>query len=181
MTLYIEDMVSERCKVILNEALNRVNVSDARISLGQADFKGDLNEQQLDQLKSDLQNAGLVLVNNPRSILISRIKNVIIEMINGEKKSPTQTYSDYISERIHHNYTYLANIFSEAKGTTIQDFIISYKIEKAKELLRYNQLSISQISYKLNYSSVAHLSNQFKKLTGLSPSSYRKQKAKRSN
>lgn len=176
MKLYIEHMISPRCKVIVEEALNRIDIQEPAVSMGLAEFTGDITEQQYDQLRVDLLQSGLVLITNTRSILINKIKSVIIEMITCDSP-PKQKYSTYISERINYNYTYLANTFSEMKGMTIQHFIINYKIEKAKELLMFNQLTISEISYKLNYSSVAHLSNQFKKVTGLSPSFYRKQGA----
>src|SRR4029078_6161347 len=126
-----------------------------------------------------LLKSGLELLDDKRSILIERIKNVITEMIHYSDELPTQNYSDYISEKLEYDYTYLSNIFSEVKGITIQQFIIIHKIERVKELLLYDELNLTEISYKLHYSSVAHLSNQFKKITGLSPSFYKKLKQKR--
>jgi AraC-like DNA-binding protein len=120
-----------------------------------------------------------VLLDDKKSILIEKVKNVIIEMIHYMDEIPKVNYSDYISDKVGYDYTYLANIFSEVKGITIQQFIILHKIEKVKELLIYNELNLTEISYKLHYSSVAHLSNQFKKITGLSPTFYKQLKNKR--
>lgn len=118
-------------------------------------------------------------MDDKKSVLIEKIKNVIIDMVHYSDELPKVNYSDYISEKINHDYTYLSNIFSEVKGITIQQFIIIHKIERAKELMLYDELNLTEISYKLNYSSVAHLSNQFKKVTGLSPSHFKKLKDKR--
>jgi AraC-like DNA-binding protein len=121
----------------------------------------------------------LKLLDDKKSILIEKIKNVIIEMVHYADELPKQNFSDYISEKLGYDYTYLANTFSEVKGITIQHYIINHKIEKAKELLLYDELNLTEIAYKLNYSSVAHLSNQFKKVTGLSPSFYKQLGQKR--
>jgi AraC-like DNA-binding protein len=121
----------------------------------------------------------LELLDDKRSILIEKIKNVITELIHYSDELPRVNYSDYISEKLGYDYTYLSNIFSEVKGTTIQQFIIINKIERVKELLLYDELNLTEIAYKLHYSSVAHLSNQFKKITGLSPSFFKQLKQKR--
>jgi len=123
--------------------------------------------------------SGLDLLDDKKSILIEKIKTLIIEMIHYSEELPAVNYSDYISEKLGYDYTYLSNIFTEVKGTTIQQFIIIHKIEKVKELLLYDELNLTQIAYKLHYSSVGHLSNQFKKVTGLSPSFYKQTKHKR--
>ena len=124
-------------------------------------------------------NSGLELLDDKKSILIERIKSVIIEMIHYSDEVPKVNYSDYISQKLDYDYTYLSNVFSEVKGTTIQQFIINHKIEKVKELLLYDELNLTEISYRLHYSSVAHLSNQFKKVTGLSPTLFKTLKSKR--
>lgn len=124
-------------------------------------------------------NSGLELLDDKKSILIERIKSVIIEMIHYSDEVPKVNYSDYISQKLDYDYTYLSNVFSEVKGTTIQQFIINHKIEKVKELLLYDELNLTEISYRLHYSSVAHLSNQFKKVTGLSPTFFKTLKSKR--
>ena len=143
------------------------------------DVLEDLTQEQHERLKKNLLRSGLELLDDKKSILIERIKNVIIELIHYSDEIPKVNYSDYISEKLNYDYTYLANIFSEVNGISIQQFIILHKIERVKELLLYNELNLTEISYKLNYSSVAHLSNQFKKITGLSPSFFRKLKKRR--
>jgi AraC-like DNA-binding protein len=119
------------------------------------------------------------LMDDKKAVLIEKIKNVITEMIHHSEELPKVNYSAYISEKLDYDYTYLSNLFSEVKGITIQQFIIIHKIEKVKELLFYDELNLTEISYKLHYSSVAHLSNQFKKVTGLTPSDYKHLKDKR--
>ncbi|PZR36414.1 MAG: AraC family transcriptional regulator [Azospira oryzae] len=150
------------------------------IDLGQVEVHGNISAAQADQLRINLHPFGLELMDDKKSILIDKIKNVIIEMIHYNEELPKVNYSEYISKKLNYDYTYLSNIFSEVKGTTIQHFIIVHKIEKVKELILYDQLNLSEISYKLHYSSVAHLSNQFKKITGLSPSFFKKMGKKRS-
>ena len=139
----------------------------------------DITEEQRARLGKNLLKSGLELLENKKSILIEKIKNVITEMIHYSDEIPKVNYSDYISEKLGYDYTYLANTFSEVKGVTIQQFIIIHKIEKVKELILYGELSLAEIAYKLHYSSPAHLSNQFKKVTGLTPSFYKKMKQKR--
>jgi AraC-like DNA-binding protein len=151
------------------------------VELGEIDVMEDLSLSQREELKKELLVSGLELMDDKRAVLIEKIKNVIIEMVHYTDELPNVNYSDYISEKLHHDYTYLSNIFSEVKGITIQQFIIVHKIERAKELLLYNELNLTEISYKLNYSSVAHLSNQFKKVTGLTPSHFKQLKDKRRN
>ena len=140
--------------------------------------QGITNEQRED-LRRGLSRSGLELLDDSRSVLIERIKNVITELIHHSEVLPNQNYSHYIASRLDYDYTYLSNIFSEVKGITIQQFIILNKIERAKELLLYGELNLTEIAYKLHYSSVAHLSNQFKKITGLTPSYFRKMKKAR--
>jgi AraC-like DNA-binding protein len=138
----------------------------------------DLSADEIQQLKAGLFTSGLELMDDKKAVLIERIKNVITEMIHHTDESLKVNYSDYISEKLNYDYTYLSNLFSEVKGITIQQFIIVHKIEKVKELLYYDELNLTEIAYKLHYSSVAHLSNQFKKVTGLSPSAYKALKDK---
>jgi AraC-like DNA-binding protein len=174
-------MVSLRCKMIVRDELEKLGISDAVITLGMVETKEDLTKELCGQFKENLQKSGLELMDDKRAILIERIKNVIIEMVHYSDELPSTNYSDYISEKLNHDYTYLSNIFSEVKGITIQQFIIIHKIEKVKELLLYDELSLTQIANNLHYSSVSHLSNQFKKITGLSPSFFKQMKQKRSN
>lgn len=146
------------------------------IDLGIVEILEDVTAEQREQLRVNLLHSGLELLDDKKAILIDRIKNVIIEMIHYADELPDVNYSEYISQKLGYDYTYLANVFSEVKGVTIQQFIITHKIEKVKELLLYDELNLTEISYKLHYSSVAHLSNQFKKITGLSPSFYKQLK-----
>lgn len=181
MKLYIKYMVSLRCKMAVKEELRNLGLKHAVVDLGVVEILEDISPRQREQLKTNLLRSGLELLDDKRSILIEKIKNVITEMIHYTDEIPKENYSDYISEKLGYDYTYLANTFSEVKGITIQQFIIINKIEKVKELLLYNELNLTEISRKLHYSSVAHLSNQFKKVTGLSPSYYKQLKKKRLN
>lgn len=172
-------MVSLRCKMMVKEELKNMGLHYVSVDLGMVEIMEEMTPEQHDLLKKNLLRSGLELLDDKRAILIEKIKNVIIEMIHYSDELPTTNYSEYISEKLDYDYTYLSNIFSEVKGITIQQFIINHKIEKVKELLLYDELNLTEISYKLHYSSVAHLSNQFKKVTGLSPSFYKQLKQKR--
>ena len=172
-------MVSLRCKILVKEELTKLGLHYVIVDLGMVEILEDITQKQHDVLKVNLLRSGLELLDDKKTILIEKIKNLIIEMIHYSDEIPEVNYSDYISEKLHYDYTYLANIFSEVKGITIQQFIIIHKIEKVKELLLYDELNLTEISYKLHYSSVAHLSNQFKKITGLSPSYFKQLKEKR--
>lgn len=169
-------MVSNRCKMAVKEELKKLGLHFVVVDLGEVDIMENLSEEKRERLKNGLFNAGLELMDDKRSVLIERIVNVITEMIHHSDEIPKVNYSDFISEKLNYDYTYLSNIFSEVKGITIQQFIIIHKIERAKELLLYDELNLTEISYKLHYSSVAHLSNQFKKITGLSPSHFKQLK-----
>ena len=172
-------MVSLRCKMMVQQELENLDLRYAVIELGMVNLLEDISETNRLKLQKNLLRSGLVLLDDKKSILIERIKNVITEMIHYNEELPNTNYSDYISEKLKLDYTYLANIFSEVKGITIQQFIIIHKIERVKELLLYDELNLTEIANKLHYSSVAHLSNQFKKVTGLSPSYYKQLKKKR--
>ena len=179
MKLYIKYMVSLRCKILVKEELLKLGLHNVIVDLGVVEILEDISAEQRVQLKKNLIKSGLELLDDKRSILIEKIKNVIIEMIHYSDELPKVNYSDYVSEKLGHDYTYLANMFSEVKGITIQQFIIIHKIERVKEMLIYDELNLTEISYKLHYSSVAHLSNQFKKITGLTPTFYKQLKNKR--
>ncbi len=172
-------MVSLRCKMIVKEELKKLGLKYVVVDLGVVEVMEDITTEQRELLKANLLLSGLELLDDKRSILIEKIKNVITELIHYSDELPRVNYSDYISEKLGYDYTYLSNIFSEVKGTTIQQFIIINKIERVKELLLYDELNLTEIAYKLHYSSVAHLSNQFKKITGLSPSFFKQLKQKR--
>lgn len=179
MKLYIKYMVSLRCKLMVKEELGKLGLHPTVIDLGVVELPEPITEEQRVKLRENLLKSGLELLDDNKSILIERIKNVITELIHYSDDLPTQNYSDYISEKLNYDYTYLSNVFSEVKGITIQQFIILNKIERVKELLLYDELNLTEIAYKLHYSSVAHLSNQFKKITGLTPSFFKKMKKAR--
>jgi AraC-like DNA-binding protein len=165
--------------MIVKEEIKKLGLHCTSVDLGQVETSEDISAEQLNQIKIALSGYGLELMDNKKSTLIERIKNVIIEMVHYEEELPKINFSDYLTEKLHYNYTYLANLFSETEGITIEHFIIKHKIEKVKELIIYNELNISEIADKLHYSSVAHLSNQFKKVTGLTPSFFKSLKNKK--
>jgi AraC-like DNA-binding protein len=172
-------MVSLRCKMVVKQELEKLGLHYVNVDLGTIEILEDISSLQKEQLRNNLSNFGLELLDDKKKIIIEKIRSLIIETIHYSEELPKVNYSDYISEKLGYDYTYLANTFSEVKGITIQQFIIIHKIEKVKELLLYDELNLTEISYKLHYSSVAHLSNQFKKITGLTPSYYKKLKEKR--
>ena len=165
--------------MMVKDELEKLGLHHAIVDLGTVEIHEEVTPEQRKQLKENLMRSGLELLDNRKSVLIEKIKNIIIEMIHYSDELPKVNYSDYISEKLGYDYTYLANIFSEVRGITIQQFIIMHKIERVKELLIYDELNLTEISYKLHYSSVAHLSNQFKKITGLTPTFYKQLKDKR--
>jgi AraC-like DNA-binding protein len=172
-------MVCIRCKMVVKSELEKLGLNYTKVELGEADIRGDITENQRKQLKAALQISGLELMDDHKAILIERIKAVVVEMVHYAEELPKTNFSDYLSEKLQYDYTYLANLFSETAGITIQNYIIAHKIERAKELLLYDELTLTEISYRLNYSSVAHLSNQFKKITGLTPTFFKQLKQKR--
>lgn len=172
-------MVSRRCIALVEAELKKIGANYANLELGMVDLLEDMTLEQSSQLKENLNKSGLELLDDNKSILIEKIKNVITQMIHYSDELPKVNYSDYLGEKLGYDYTYLANTFSEVKGITIQQYIIINKIERVKELLIYDELNLTEIARKMHYSSVAHLSNQFKKTTGLTPSFYKQLKNKR--
>jgi len=165
--------------MMVKEELKKLGLHFIILDLGEIDIMEDISDEQRKQLSIGLHDSGLELMDDKKAILIEKIINVIIEMIHYVAELPKVNYSDYISEKLKHDYTYLANIFSDVKGITIQQFIILHKIEKVKELIIYDELNLTEIAFNMRYSSVAHLSNQFKKITGLTPSHFKQMKKKR--
>jgi len=165
--------------MVVKAELKKLGLHYSIVDLGMVEIYEDLTPEQWQELKSNLLRSGLELLDDKKSILIEKIKSVIIEMIHYSEELPKINYSNHISETLDHDYTYLSNTFSEVKGITIQQYIIYHKIERVKELLLYDELTLTEISYRMQYSSVAHLSNQFKKVTGLSPTFYKQLKQKR--
>lgn len=178
MILFVKNMVSTRCKMFVKGELKKMGLYYVFVNLGVIETLDEITPEQRQELKYRLSVCGLELMDDKRSIMIEKIKNVIVDMIHYSDDVPKVNYSDYISEKLRYDYTYLSNVFSEVKGMTIQQFIIMHKIERVKELLLYDEMNLTEISYKLHYSSVAHLSNQFKKITGHTPSCFKKLKNK---
>lgn len=174
-------MVSTRCKMMVKDELKKLGLHFMVVDLGEVEIMEEISSETREILKNALLISGLELMDDKKAVLIEKINNVITEMIHYSDEAPKMNYSDYISEKLKYDYTYLSNLFSEVKGITIQQFIIVHKIERVKELLLYDEMNLTEISYKLHYSSVAHLSNQFKKVTGLSPSQFKNLKDKRRN
>lgn len=172
-------MVSNRCKMMVKEELKKLGLHYIVVNLGEVEVMEDMTKEQLQQLKANLIETGLELLDDKKAILIEKIKNVIIEMIHYEEELPKTNFSDYLSEKLQYDYTYLSNLFSESQATTIEHFIIIHKIERVKELILYNELNLTEIAWKMHYSSVAHLSHQFKKITGLTPSFFKSLKDKK--
>jgi AraC-like DNA-binding protein len=172
-------MVSNRCKAVVKEELKKLGLHFIIVDLGEVEILEQISEEQRNQLKTALFQAGLELMEDKKGILIEKIKNVIVEMIHHNNEMPSIKFSTYLSKKLQYDYTYLANLFSEVQGTTIEQFLIGHKIERIKELIIYGELNMTEIAWKMNYSSVAHLSNQFKKVTGLTPSHFKQLKLKR--
>ncbi len=174
-------MVSNRCKLAVKEELKKLKLHFMVVELGEVEIMENISMAQRQILKVGLLDSGLELMDDKKAMLIEKIKNVIIEMVHHLTEPININFSDYLSQKLDHDYTYLSNLFSEVQGTTIEQFIISHKTERIKELIIYGELNITEIAWKMNYSSVEHLSSQFKKSTGLSPSHFKKLKDKRRN
>ena len=172
-------MVCIRCKMVVKSELEKLGLHYSSVDLGEAEVLEEISDEQLGKLSAALTKTGLELMDDKKSILVERIKAAIIELVHFTDEQIKINLSDFLSDKLNHNYTYLANLFSEVKGTTIEKFYLNNKIEKVKELLVYDDLNLTEIAYKLHYSSVAHLSNQFKKMTGLTPSHFKNLKHKR--
>lgn len=172
-------MVSLRCKMIVKSELEKMHLPFSTVELGEVEINEELSLSRQQELKTALAKFGLELMEDKKSILIEKIKNIVVEMIHYSEETPLLNFSAYLSEKLDYDYNYLSNLFSEVKGITIEHFIIAHKIERAKELLIYNELTLTQIAEKLHYSNVAHLSNQFKKVTGLTPTFFKNMKHKR--
>ena len=162
-----------RCQMAVKSELDRLGLHHTRVELGETEIMEELSPEQRSMLSDSLKNIGLELLEDKKNIMVERIKTIIIELVHFNEDQIKTNLSDYLSEKLNHNYTYLSNLFSEIKGTTIEKFYLANKIERVKELLVYDELNLTEIAWKLHYSSVAHLSNQFKKMTGLTPSHFK--------
>jgi AraC-like DNA-binding protein len=167
--------------MVVKSELDKLGLHYTTVELGEAEIREDISAEQLQLLSTALKKTGLELMDDKKSILVEKIKAIIIELVHYTDEQIKTNLSDYLTEKLNLNYTYLANLFSEVKGTTIEKFYLAHKIEKVKELLVYDELNLTEIAYKLHYSSVAHLSNQFRKMTGLTPSYFKNMKHKRRN
>jgi AraC-like DNA-binding protein len=169
-------MVSMRCKMMVKTELEKLGLHYTTVELGEAEIEEDISPEKWNELNIALKRSGIELMDDKKSILIEKIKNIIVELVHySDEDAPLETnFSDYLSQKMNHDYTYLANLFSETQGITIEHFLIAHKIERIKELLIYDELNITEIASKMHYSSVAHLSNQFKRMTGLTPSFFKK-------
>lgn len=172
-------MVSNRCKMMVKEELKKLGLHFIIVDLGEVNLMEEISDEQFEQLRIALSKSGLELMDDKKAILIEKIKNVIIESVHHSDEQIKVNFSDHLSQKLKYDYTYLANLFSEVQGSTIAQFLILHKVERIKELIIYDELNISEIAHKMNYSSVAHLSNQFKKVTGLTPTHFKLLKNKR--
>ena len=175
--LFIKNMVCNRCIKVVNDELYKLKIQVKKIELGKVEISGPLNNLQIEEVKTVLNKNGFELIDDKKSQLIGQIKTLVIQRVHYLKQDEKQeNTSDYISSKVGYDYSYLSNLFSSVEGTTIEKYIINQKIEKIKELLVYDELNLNEISYQMGYSSVQHLSNQFKKVTGLSPTYFKKLK-----
>ena len=172
-------MVCIRCQMVVKAELEKLGLHYNNVKIGEADIIENITPEQIEQLDIALKKSGLQLMDNKKSILVEKIKSAIIELVHYTEEQIKVNLSDYLSEKLNYDYTYLANLFSEVKGITIEKFYLAHKIEKVKELIVYDNLNLTEISYRMHYSSVAHLSNQFKKITGLTPTHFKMLKNKR--
>lgn len=173
MHLYIKNMVCNRCILVVQQELDKLQINSSKVALGEIAIDEEVPKETLEALKQNLEALGFELLNNTKQQLIEKIKNIVITYIHHNEDALLLNFSEILSKALHKDYSYLSSLFSGVEGVTIEKYIISQKIEKAKELIIYDELSLSEIAYQLNYSSVAHLSNQFKKVTGLTPSYFR--------
>jgi AraC-like DNA-binding protein len=172
-------MVCIRCQMVVRAELEKLGLKYVYVNIGEADIVEEILPEQLEKLDYALKKAGLLLMDDKKSILVEKIKNAIVELVHYTEDQIKVNLSDFLSEKLHYDYTYLANLFSEVKGITIEKYYLTHKIERVKELIVYNELNLTEIAFKMHYSSVAHLSNQFKKFTGLTPSHFKKLKNQR--
>lgn len=177
MTIYIQYMVSIRCKLLVKAELDNLGIHYTTIDLGEVEMMENLSTEQYAKLDRALKRSGLALIDDKKNILIEKIKHSVIERIHYSDEPLLVNFSDYLSSELDYNFNYLSKLFAEVKGTTIEHYVILHKIERIKELLLYDELSLKEIANLLNYSSVAHLSGQFKKMTGLTPMHFKKMRA----
>lgn len=179
MKLYIKNMACESCKLVVKDALEELDISPVKVELGEIEVREDLSDDEKRMLNSKIKKAGLELLERKQGALIEKIRKVMVDYVYKSDEKPNIKFSVLLSEELGHNYTYLANFFSEVEATTIEQYIIALKIERIKELIIFGEYTLSEIAHMVHYSSVAHLSSQFKKITGLTPSHFKALKEKR--
>lgn len=179
MKIYVKNMACESCKIVVKDALDELGISPIKVELGEIETKEELSDDEKKKLNNKINKAGLELLEKKQGVLIEKIRKVAIDYVYNSDEKPNIKFSVLLSEELNYSYTYLANFFSEVEATTIEQFIIALKIERIKELIIFGEDTFSEIAYKLNYSSAAHLSTQFKKSTGLTPSHFKALKEKR--
>ncbi|MGN6341171.1 MAG: helix-turn-helix domain-containing protein [Ginsengibacter sp.] len=172
-SLFIKNMVCNRCIMVVQNELDKLGIDVKNIKLGEVTIAEKLSPGEKENLEKALVPLGFEVIDEKKSRIIEKIKNIIIDLVHHQDNGLTSNLSDVLRSQLHHDYNYLSNLFSEVEGITIEKYFIAQKIEKVKELLVYDELSLSEIAFRLNYSSVAYLSNQFKKVTGLTPSHFR--------
>ncbi len=172
-SLFIKNMVCNRCIMVVQNELDKLGIAVKNIKLGEVTIAGKLSPEEKENVAKALVPLGFEVIDEKKSRIIEKIKNIIIDLVHHQDNGLTGNLSDVLRSQLHHDYNYLSNLFSEVEGITIEKYFIAQKIEKVKELLVYDELSLSEIAFRLNYSSVAYLSNQFKKVTGLTPSHFR--------
>jgi AraC-like DNA-binding protein len=173
MKLHIKNMVCNRCKMVVRAELEGLGYAPQSVELGEVTLDREISEAEKGKIDNRLHELGFSLIDDKKSLLIERIKTLIVELVHHQNSELKTNLSEYLSSRLHHDYSYMTNLFSEVEGTTIEKYFIAQKIERVKELLVYDEMTLSEIAFQLNYSSVAHLSNQFKKVTGLTPSHFK--------
>ncbi|MES2329819.1 MAG: AraC family transcriptional regulator [Bacteroidota bacterium] len=173
VALFIKNMVCNRCIMVVQNELDKLGLAAKNIKLGEVTLERELTKEERDKLEKTLVPLGFEVIDDRKSRIIEKIKNIIIDLVHHQDNDAKTNLSDVLSNELHHDYNYLSSLFSEVEGTTVEKYFIAQKIEKVKELLVYDELSLSEIAIRLNYSSVAYLSNQFKKVTGLTPSHFK--------
>jgi len=173
MKLYIKNMVCNRCKMVVKSEFEKLGLEPVSVELGEVEIKDELTDSQKNKVGVAIRELGFDLIDDKKSRIIERIKNIVVELVHENHSDLKTNLSDYLTSHLHHDYHYMSNLFSEVEGTTIEKYYIAQKIEKVKEYLVYDELSLSEIAFRLNYSSVAYLSSQFKRVTGLTPSHFK--------
>ncbi|MHA4807253.1 helix-turn-helix domain-containing protein [Flavitalea flava] len=173
MKLYIRNMVCNRCITAVRAELELLGLQPVSITLGEVEVEGEISKEVLTRLGDSLLQLGFELIDDRKSRIIEKIKNELVNLVHYTEEQPRTNLSDFLSSKLNHDYNYLSTLFSDVEGITIEKYFIAQKIEKAKELLMYDELTLSEIAFRLGYSSVGYLSNQFKKVTGFTPSHFK--------